>query len=490
MNTIQLITFGTVALSATGLFVGGAGVTVLRRRQWPRFGLVLLGTGLAALAVSGVLFWKYGPLMLQLFKGDVDDPERRARLQDQPLDRRGEEPAPPGEWPQWRGYHRDGVSTDTGLRTTWPDAGPPEVWHCSIGGGYSSPAISKGRLYITDRKDGQERVLCLDAASGKELWQYRYDVNYGGFQYQAGPRATPTVHDGRVYTVGATGVFLCLEAEPQGDKAHVLWEKDLRDEFGAPLPTWGIACSPLVEGDLVIVQPGGDKGSVAAFDRKSGKLAWSALDDRCGYSSPVAVTAAGKRQVVCFTAKRMVGLSPADGELLWDFGWSTMYDANIATPVVAGNYVFLSSDYSTGCALLELEPAGDGVKAAPVFVRRDNLMRNQFSTCVLHDGHLYGFDVAGHGGSGRLKCVSLRTFEEKWQTRDLHKGCVLVADGHLIVLTERGELALVEATPAGYRKKAVATVLDGGDCWAVPALASGRLYLRDNQQLRCLDLRK
>src|SRR5207248_436832 len=171
-------------------------------------------------------------------------------------------------------------------------------------------------------------------------------------------------------------------------------------KFDARSPTWGVACSPLVEGDLVIVQPGGTKGSVAAFNRKTGEQEWTALGDPSGYSSPVATTAAGKRQIICFTARRMVGLRPSDGTLLWDYDWATPNDANIATPLVAGDYVFLSSDYGTGCALLELAPDGDGVKAKPVYVRRDKLMRNHFSSCVRHGDRLYGFDVEGYGGVG------------------------------------------------------------------------------------------
>src|SRR5262245_25458198 len=309
--------------------------------------------------------------------------------------------------------------------------------------------------------------------------------------YNAGPRATPTVHDGRVYTVGATGVFLCLETAPAGGKAKLLWRHDLMKEFNARTPRWGVACSPLIVGDLVIVQPGGTKGSIAAFNRRTGEREWTALEDPSGYSSPVFATAAGVRQVICFTARRMVGLRPADGSLLWEYDWATQYDANIATPIVAGDYVFLSSDYQSGCALLELSPDGDGVKAKPVYVRRDKVMRNQFSTCVRHGDYLYGFDVVGHGGEvGHLKCINLRTFKEEWEAKDLQKGCLLYADGHLLVLTERGDLALVEATPKEYRRKTRATVLGRRETWALPALAGGRLYLRDNEKLLCLDLKK
>src|SRR5436305_12081143 len=187
--------------------------------------------------------------------------------------------------------------------------------------------------------------------------------------------------------------------------------------FGAKPPLWGLACSPLVEGDKVIVQPGGSKGSIVAFDRKTGKPAWTALDDRSGYSSPVAATAAGVRQIICFTGRRMVGLRATNGELLWEYPWATQLDANIATPIVAGDLVFLSSAYNMGCALLRLSPNGDGVKALPARVRRNKGMRNHHSSCVLVDEHLYGFDV-NREQRGFLKCIHLETFEEKWAIDD------------------------------------------------------------------------
>jgi outer membrane protein assembly factor BamB len=338
-----------------------------------------------------------------------------------------------------------------------------------------------------DKQGDDERVVCLDAGTGKELWAHRYRVDYSAFQLRqaTGPRATPTVAGGKVFTVGATGVFLCLEAAPRDGRAHVLWQHNLMEKFDATPPGWGVACSPLVEGNLVYVQPGGTKGSVAAFDTRTGDVAWTALSDVSGYSSPMAATVAGVRQILCFTGKGLAGLQPADGKQLWYFPWATQHDANIATPVIAGNYVFISSGYNAGCALLEVYADGHSVSAEPVYVKRNKLMRNHHSSCVLYRGYLYGFD------DNIFKCVDIRTGEEKWASRQPGKGAVLAADGSLLVLTEQGSLALVEASPEGFHEKGqVRDVLGGSDCWALPALAERRLYLRDQQHVLCLDLNK
>lgn len=454
---------------------------------------LLFAAGAVSFLAAAFVSWRYWPFVLRLFLQDFDgDFAQLERLQNTVLMPAHQEPALPGEWPQWRGFYRDGRSTSTGFLSDWPKDGPPVVWRKPIKGGYSSIAVSQGRLFTMERDGGQERVLCLDASTGKELWSYFYEVDYQGIQYASGPRATPTVHDGRVYTLGAAGTFLCLDADPSGPKGKVIWEhRDLLNQFSARKPAWGLACSPLVEGDLVIVQPGGSQGSVAAFNRRTGELRWKALADASGYSSPIAVTAAGIRQIICFTGERMAGLRPNNGDKLWDFKWTTGYECNVATPIVAGNYVFLSSNYGAGCALLELTEQGGVVSCAPVWIKRGKLMRNHFSTCVLHDGHLYGFDGDG-GAVGSFKCIDLKSASEKWSAspRDLAKATVLFADGHLLIMTEDGNLAWVEAQPDAFKVKGKFRLFSRSECWAAPALAAGRAYIRDNQEIVCVDLRK
>jgi outer membrane protein assembly factor BamB len=340
-----------------------------------------------------------------------------------------------------------------------------------------------------DRDGPEERVVCLDAAKGDELWAYRYPADYHRVDYGSGPRATPTVHDGRVYTVGATGILLCLEAKPADGKPKALWQHDLVAEFdaGSQFPRWGIACSPLIEGDLVVAQPGGKDGSIAAFNRQTGELVWKALSDESGYSSPVAGTLAGVRQIICLTGRNLVGLHPGDGSQLWTYRWATQFNGNIATPIVAGNYVFVSSGYDKGCALVEVSGDAGGLRAAHVYVRpRRQLMQNHHSTCVLHQGHLYGYDE----GQGAWKCIDLRTAQAQWTSEEVNKGCAIYADGHLIILTQNGLLALVEATPEAFWLKGQAQLFHGKDVWALPVVADGRLYVRDHKEVVCLDIKK
>jgi outer membrane protein assembly factor BamB len=392
-----------------------------------------------------------------------------------------------GSWPQWLGPTRDGISPETGLLPNWHKQLPIIMWKRPIGRGYSSPSINEGRLYLmdSDATSKKERVLCRDADSGKEIWVYAYDVSYKGQGGYPGPRATPAIFAGRVYAVGYNGQLLCLDANAKSGESRLLWKHDLLEEFHANLPGWGVACSPLIESNLVIVQPGGPDASIVALDRMTGSLIWKALSDPSGYSSPVATTACGIRQVICFTGKGATGVRASDGTQLWYYSWPTQYDANIATPVVAGDYVFLSSDYGSGCALLHLAGRWSGVQAEPVYVKRNKLMRNHHMTCVFRDGYLYGCD----SGRGELKCIDLRTGQEKWASQ-IGKHSLIYADGHLIALTESGDLVLVEATPGAFLEKGrMKSLLQGPECWALPALAGGRLFVRDHSQLVCLDLR-
>jgi outer membrane protein assembly factor BamB len=387
------------------------------------------------------------------------------------------------DWPQWRGPDRDGVSAATNLLARWPSdlLSRRKLWRRPAGDGYSAVAAAAGRAYTLMQDGADEAVVCWDAGDGRELWRFRYPSRFVNNQ-GSGPRSTPTVDGDVVYTVGATGLMHCLRTRPAGPRGQVVWRRDLLQDFGAGNLTWGVSFSPLVVGNRVYVNPGGPAGnSVAALDAATGKTVWHALNDKAGYSSPVFATLAGKPQVVFFTGEAAVGLAPEDGKVYWRFPWRTDYDVNAATPLVAGDYVFLTSGYGRGCVLLQIENEGPAQRASPVY-RNRRLLRGQFSTPVRYGDHLYGFDES------YLKCIDLRTGEERWRHEGLGKGSLLVADGKLIVLGEFGRLVLAEVTPEAYRELS-AVQFSEEKCWTVPALADGRLYLRDPRRVVCLELR-
>jgi outer membrane protein assembly factor BamB len=386
------------------------------------------------------------------------------------------------DWPQWRGPNRDGISSATDLLASWPEdlLTRRKVWERPAGGGFSALAVAGGRAYTLVQDGDDEAVVCWDAETGQERWRFRYPCRYVN-NMGSGPRSTPTVDGDLVFTVGATGLMHCLKTNPASAGGEVVWRRDLLKDFGAPNLQWGVSFSPLVQGQRVFVNPGGPDGnSVAALDRLTGKTVWHALNDRAGYSSPVAATLAGKPQVVFFTGEGAVGVSPADGTLYWRYPWHTSYDVNAATPLVVGDYVFLTSGYDKGCGLLQVENEGSGQTASPVYQHRK--MRGQFSSPVRYKDCIYGFDDTF------LKCLDLRTGKELWRQRGFDKGSLLIAGGRLILLGEYGRLALAEATPDGYRELS-AVQFSEQKCWTVPALANGRLYLRDPARVVCLDLR-
>lgn len=379
------------------------------------------------------------------------------------------------DWPQYRGLERDGHSPERGVARAWPSGGPPVLWRQSLGEGYSGIAVADGRVYTLYGRGGDELALCLDAATGEEVWRFRLGANRRDGQ-GGGPRSTPTVAGRQVFVLGASGHLYALDAAT-GTKR---WGHDLVEEFGARIPQWGASTSPLVEDGLVLVDVGGRRGhSLMAFEAATGKVRWARGDDKAGYSSPLAVTAAGVRQVLFFTGTALVSIDPATGGELWRYPWRTSYDVNAAMPVfVPPDRVFLSSGYGVGAALLEITRGEDGVGYREVW--RSRVMQNHFNSSVLVGDHLYGFDNA------ILTCVDARTGEQRWQERGgFSKGSLLYADGHLFILGERGTLALAEATPEGYREKARAQVLEG-KTWTMPTLADGRLFVRSESELVAL----
>ncbi len=391
-------------------------------------------------------------------------------------------------WPQWRGPNRDGRAPAGPFRADWDKNPLKEVWSTPCGGGYSSCSVIDGYLYTLeyDAAQKEERLICINATDGTILWKSPNPADYaeitGG--YASGPRSTPTVFDGRVYTVGGTGIFSCIEAKPdEGKPATRYWQHDLAQEFRATIPRWGVACSPVVEGDLVIVQPGGKDGSVAAFDRITGERRWTCSSNPSGYSSPVVATVAGERMVLAMTGKALLGIRVSNGTELFSHAWVTQFDGNIATPIVVDDWVFISSGYGKGCALLHIEKEGESFEAKTVYFRPGKLMRNHHSSCVHLDGYLYGFD------NETFRCIDLRKGEEVWDARGIKKGSVILVGRNLVGMTETGTLFLAEATPEEFKlidKKD--NVLRGFQCWSAPVVVNGRLFLRDDSHIVCFDV--
>lgn len=384
------------------------------------------------------------------------------------------------DWPQFRGAHRDGKSRETDLLKTWPASGPQVVWRAPLGEGYSSVAIANGAAFTMFDAGNDEYLACFDAATGKEKWRVRTDVKFRN-SWGNGPRATPTIVAGLVYTVSANAKLYAVEAQ----SGKIIWQHDLPREYGGSRPDLGYSNSPLVEGDLLLVTGcGGANRSLLAFESKSGALRWAAYSDHPGYSSPIVIEAQGERQAVFFAGTSIVAVAPREGKVRWTYPWRTNDYENVATPVFFSNdKLFFSSAHPqvAGSAVLQLKTSNAQIAAEAVW--QSNVMQHHFASSIFHEGFLYGTDRA------ILKCIEANTGKERWQQRGFGEGSLIFADGHLLVLGTNGTLALVEATPAAYREKARAQILSG-KCYTAPALAHGRLYLRNEEEMVCLVLRR
>ena len=379
------------------------------------------------------------------------------------------------DWPQWLGPDRNGRSVESGLLKSWPAGGPKEVWRVEGGEGFSGMTISGKRAFTMVARGDSEFAIAMDATTGKELWRFRTDANFQEHQGGNGPRSTPAVVDGRLFALSAQGKFYALDAET----GQPIWQHDFVQELGGRMPRWGFCSSPMIEEDLVLAEPGGRGHAVAAFRQDDGHLVWASQSDKASYSSPTVLETNGVRQAVFFTAEGPLAVAPATGQLLWRYPWQTPHDVNAATPfLVPPDGLFISSGYDRGAALLKLRPGGGGAD----LVWEDRTMKNHMATSVLLNGHIYGFD------NGTLKCIVAANGKQLWQHRGLGKGTLILADGQLLILSERGELVIADASPTAYLEKGRLQLL-GQPCWTAPSLAGGLLYVRDEKQIVCIDLR-
>ncbi len=383
------------------------------------------------------------------------------------------------DWPQWRGPRRDGISTETGLLQEWRASGPPLAWKASgAGDGYSSVAASGGRLLTMGAVGDTEMILAFEEATGRLLWSAPSGKRFRNGEGD-GPRGTPTADGDRLYALGASGDLSCLEAKT----GKVVWSLNVLQKLGGRNIGWGLSESPLVVGGRVLVNAGAAGASIVALDKRDGSLVWKSQSDEAGYSSAVTVEVGGIAQAIFFTGERALGLRLSDGGLLWDYKSVSNRTANIATPIVRGNRVFLSSNYGTGGGLLELTAKGGGVQAREVYFTPT--MQNHQSTSVLVGDHLYGF-------SGTiLTAIRFDDGELAWKDRSVGKGSLTYADGRLYALSRNGVVALVEASPSAYREKGRFRLATSSQpTWGPPVIANGRLYLRDQDTIYAYDVRR
>lgn len=388
------------------------------------------------------------------------------------------------DWPQWRGANRDDHSPDKSILNPWPEKGPQQTWlNQNAGLGYAGFAVVGSQLLTMGAVDGAEQVLCLDAADGTQKWAVKLDDSVYPNQWGDGPRTTPTVDGDKLYALSANGVLGCLSAKD----GSILWKTSLVSDLGGKLQSWGYTESVLIDGEKVICTPGGSSGTMAALDKKTGKVIWRSTDlkDEAQYSSPILYTHQGQRQVAQLLGKKVVGVNPDNGELLWEAKFPGR-TAVIPTPIYKDGHLYVTAGYSVGCQLLKL-----GGKT-PELVYENNGMVNHHGGVILIDGKLYG-----HSDKGGWTCQDFMTGETLWKSEALGKGAVGYAAGHLVCLEEKsGTVALVEASPAGWKEKSRFTLSPQtsqrkpqGKIWVHPVIVNGRLYLRDQELIYCYNVK-
>ena len=393
------------------------------------------------------------------------------------------------DWPQWRGPKRDGKSEEKGLLKQWPEAGPKLLWQVKdAGGGYSTPAVVGERLYLMGSKGvDDEFVQARAVGDGKEIWTVRLGKvgNPNQRPPYPGARSTPTTDGDVLYALGSDGDLACLETAT----GKVRWTKNLRTDFGGKPGEWAYAESPLVDGDKLVVTPGGADATVVALNKADGKLVWKSAvpgGDSAGYASIIVVQAAGKKQYVQFMEKGLVGVDAETGKFLWRYDATAKGSpANIPTPVANNEFVYSATNMGGG-GLVKLTAQGDGVKAEQVYFNKK--LPVAIGGAVVIGDHLYGTT------NSAMMCVELTSGKEKWSERGIGAAAVLFADGRLYLHGENGDVALVEPSPEGYREKGRFTPPDAPNrgnskAWAYPVVANGRLYVRDMGSVWCYDVR-
>jgi outer membrane protein assembly factor BamB len=406
------------------------------------------------------------------------------------------------EWPQWRGPNRDGVWKEEGIVEKLDEPALKVVWRKEISGGYCGPTVADNRVYVMDRvvePKQVERVLCFDAITGEQIWSVEYECRYRKVGYPIGPRASVSIDEGCAYSLGTMGHLYCFDAA----NGEVVWKKDLNTEYKIRMPIWGITASPLIENDLVIVQIGGkDNACVVAFDKVSGKERWRSLEDKASYSASIVIEQAGKRVLVCWTGERIVGLNPVNGELYWEHPFKPAeMIINVPTPVFRDNYIFISAFFD-GSLLLKVSQ--EELSVEKVWRRKGesenktDSLHCMISTPVILGEHVYGVD-----SYGELRCLDLKTGDRIWESLEAvpkarWANIHMVENGeHIWMFNERGELIISKLSEEGFEEISRTKIIEptegqlderGGVCWTHPAFAYKNIYVRNDEELICVNL--
>ena len=400
-------------------------------------------------------------------------------------------PALAADLTRWLGPNRDGQFAETGLLKSWPEGGPKSVWKVKgLGEGYSSIAVVGNRIYTQGQEGQQQFVLALDATTGKEVWKTStgkpFQSDQGG-----GPRNMPQIDGNRLFALASDGTLVCLDAET----GKRVWGFNYIEKFGSRNPRWGFSEHPLIDGDRLVIAPGGSGAGIVALNKATGAVIWQSQDDLASYSSVLPIDFGGLHIYTVMTASAAIGVDARDGSLLWRYAKVVNGVANIATPIYADGYVYYSTDYNTGCALLKLAAEGGKVTATEVYFNRD--MQNHYTTSMKVGDYLYGFSG---NQPGILVAMDLKTGKVAWKDRSVDKGNCVLAENLLYCQGESGKIGLIDPSPAGYKEISRFQIqpqdvsgafwAPSGHMWTYPAIANGRLYIRDQDVLYAYDVKR
>tara|TARA_B100001250_G_scaffold414073_1_gene450549 strand:+ start:5277 stop:6548 length:1272 start_codon:yes stop_codon:yes gene_type:complete len=383
-------------------------------------------------------------------------------------------------WTSYRGPNSEGIYKEQPISTNWPKEGPSVVWRKLIGDGHSSFSIAKGLAFTIEQQDENEVIAAFSVKTGEIKWKYEYPAKFEEYFGGIGPRSTPTWNNDRLFVLGAKGHLNCLDA----NSGKVLWQKNIVEENESEVPYWGVSTSPFIYKESVILSPGGqDDNAIIALDVKSGKVIWKKHNGNQVYSTPTLFNILDKEQLIVALEGEILSINPNNGELHWSHKWKILVNNhNISQPAQLNNDTLLiSAGYGTGAEAFQIIRDGTKIKTKTLWTSK--LLKTKFSSAVYWDGFIYGLN------ENRLVCLNAKDGTLKWRGKKYGYGKIVAASGHLIILGDSGDLALVEMNPNAFSEKIEFKALEGGRTWNYPALANGLLFIRNSHEMACFDLR-